>query len=420
MNRLYQYICTYEKPLAYLIVVLTVIASLLASFVSGDTIKSADEPDFYDIAVSLAFRGEFSDAAGELTAYRAPGQVFFIAPFVRVGAGVMEARMANAVLLGLTLLMVFHLVLRHWAAPAGLFAVTLIPLWPVVLYTSTTLYPQTLASFLLVLTVFLCDRLERRPNALSAVLVGLAYGSLVLTIPITLLLFPFYLAWILWRLDSPGLPIVVFCLVSAMSVGSWTLRNQLVFDTFIPVATSSGYNLLAGNAPNARYNTSLDVRFPEYVYAELTGTNEVEANKIMMHAAFKQMVESPGRTISLYFGKFLHWFDFSNTLMSDTVIKGGASSLNTNLREIILLVTYALVIAGPLLLRLLMIRRYPMYPIEVFMLALWIGAGLAYALFFTRVRFRLPFDWLVITTNAIFLAMLVERWLGKCTKTSAK
>lgn len=404
------FLCKRERLFAYLAVALTVLACWLLILLEGDRVKSADEPDFMDIARNLAFHGVFAETE-EPTAYRAPGLVFFLAPLVRAGAGLVEARLANALLVGLTLLMIFHLVRRHAPAPAGLFAVVMIPLWPVVIYTATTIYPQTLGAFLLVLTVFLIDRIGGRPGTRGAVLPALAYGAMILTIPVTLLLLPFFLLWILWQSAHRWPQIVTFCLISGLVVGSWTLRNYVTFNAFIPVATSSGYNLMAGNAPNARYDTSVNVTYPDYVYTELTGADEIETNRILTRAALRQIIENPGRTARLYGAKFLHWFEYSNALLSDQVIEGGASSVRADLRDVILLVTYIAVIAGPLVLRILMIRRYPMTPFEIFCLVLWVGAGLAYALFFTRIRFRMPFDWLIISTNAIFLAALCENFL---------
>ena len=148
LSRTFALVSRHERALAYLIALLTVLACWALIFMDGGRIKSADEPGFLENAQSLAFQGSFATAEGELTAYRAPGLSFFLAPFVRAGAGVTELRLANAVLVGLSLILIFHLVRRHFPSPAGLFAVTMIPLWPVVIYTATTLYPQTLAGFL--------------------------------------------------------------------------------------------------------------------------------------------------------------------------------------------------------------------------------------------------------------------------------
>ena len=44
------------------------------------------------------------------------------------------------------------------------------------------------------------------------------------------------------------------------------------------------------------------------------------------------------------------------------------------------------------------------------LLALYLGGGMAYAVYFTRIRFRLPFDWLLIIVDALFLARALARW----------
>lgn len=401
------------RPLAYLVALLAVLAAWAVILMSGEVVRSNDEVAFMAIAGNLAGEGMFAETPGQPTAYRAPGPVFMVTPVVALGGGLVEARLLNAVVFGLGLIALFHLVCRHAPPLAALLAVCMVPLWPVALFAATTIYPQTLAATLLVTTVWMVDRLRDTPSPGRAVAAGLACGALILTTPVVLLLFPLFLVWLI-RVSPRWLPhAVIFCAVSGGLVSSWTLRNYLAFDAFVPVATSSGYNLLAGNAPNARYNTSLNVRFPEYVYAEITGKDEIERNDIMTEAALAEIAKDPGRFVRLYAAKFAHWFHFSNRLLSDEVLEDGAAPVPVGAREVILFVTYALVIAGPLLVRLAMLRRHPFRRIELLFLAFWIGAGLVYALFFTRVRFRLPFDWLIIASNAMFLAALAETWAAR-------
>lgn len=410
---LFDFANRHARALAYLIAALVVLAAWAVILQTGDVVRSFDETDFLEITDNLVNDGMFAEEQGVPTAFRAPGTIFFIAPVIALGGGLVEARLLNAMLVGLTLVVLFHLVRRHASPFAALVAVAMVPLWPVVLFAATTLYPQTLAAFLLVLTIWLIDRLRDAPGAGRAVLAGLACGALILTTPIVLLLFPLLVLWLVissrrWLVHG-----LVFCLVSGTFVSSWTLRNYLAFDAFVPVATSSGYNLLAGNSPNARYNTSLNIRFPEYVYTEITGKSEVERNDIMTEAAFAEIAKDPGRFWRLYAGKFAHWFHYTNSLRSDEVLEDGASSVSVGAREIILLVTYVVAIVGPLALRLFFLRSVPFRRIDVFFLALWIAAGLAYALFFTRIRFRMPFDWLVIASNAMFVAALIEIWMRR-------
>ncbi|TCM78976.1 ArnT family glycosyltransferase [Rhodovulum steppense] len=411
--RLFDALSGRERAFAYAIAMLAVVACWGVILLSGDRVKSMDEPDFFALAQNLALNGEFAVEPGMPTAYRAPGLVFFLAPFARMGAGLIEMRLVNATLVGFGLVVLFHLVCRHAGPRAGLLAVVLVPLWPVVIYAASTIYPQTLAAFLLVLMLWFLDRV-REDQSFRAVASGAAvYGFLVLTVPVILLLGPVLLGWVLLQSKRRLTHTAIFCAVSASMVGAWTVRNYIVFDAFIPVATSSGYNLLAGNTAEARYNSSLDVRFPEYVYTEITGKGEVERNRIFTQAALREITDDPGRAVKLYLAKFAHWFDYSNKLLSDEVVEGGASTVGGSAREAVLFVTWAAVIVGPLMLHLVFCRSFPFRRVELLFLVLWIVGGLAYAIYFTRVRFRLPFDWLVIASNAMFLTAVLEHYVAR-------
>ncbi len=413
MSRSAQLISRIENrgaALAIFVAILATVASAAVTLMAGEAAKSLDETEFLDIARSLAFDGAFANADGELTAYRAPGLVLFMAPLVRLGGGLLELRLELAALFGLTLVMLYSLFRRHGGPLAGLAAVVMVPLWPVGLYASTTVYPQTLAAFLLVGSVSLLDMLRGTSSLWVAGLAGIFLGALILTVPMALLLFPIFLVWVGLRGSRRLAQCLVVCLVSGLMVSAWTYRNYLAFDAFVPVASSSGYNLLVGNAPAARGNTGSDVPFPDHVYTALTGKSEVEQNQVLTDAAVAEITADPARFARLYAAKFLNWFAASNTLVSDRVdeLEHGASRIDVGLRELVLVASYGLIIVVPLVLRLMMVRRMPLKDIEILSLCLWIGAGLVYALFFTRVRFRLPFDWLIIGMNGMFLATLLR------------
>jgi hypothetical protein len=62
--------------------------------------------------------------------------------------------------------------------------------------------------------------------------------------------------------------------------------------------------------------------------------------------------------------------------------------------------------------RVVLWRRFPFAGLELLLLWLYIGGGLAYAVYFTRIRFRLPFDWLLIAMDAIFVSQLLLGWIS--------
>lgn len=97
-------------------------------------------------------------------------------PFVALGTELIEPRMANAVPVGLSLVFFFHLVRRHAGPPAGFFAVAHVPVWPVVIYAATTLYPQTLAALLLLLSIWFLGQLNLESAWRIAAIAGGAYA----------------------------------------------------------------------------------------------------------------------------------------------------------------------------------------------------------------------------------------------------
>ena len=66
------------------------------------------------------------------------------------------------------------------------------------------------------------------------------------------------------------------------------------------------------------------------VMSDLAGKSEVEQDRIMQQAALEEMARDPMRTLRLTAAKFLHWFDYSNALLSDDVLADGASSVRVD------------------------------------------------------------------------------------------
>jgi len=402
-------------------VLLIVAAGSALAVREGSRVKSLDEPAFLDLSQNVAFHVQFAHAnrpdiegyapglpLGALrpTAYRAPGYVWLQAPFRRLGAGVVGLRIVNFALVGLTLSVLFLLLVRRGSRLAGLWGVGLVLAYPVVFYAAGTLYPQTFAAFLLVSSVTLLDRLERKSTWLAYASTGVVYGLLVLTVPIYLLLTPIVVLWLAWVRRSGAGQVATTAALIGLVVGAWTLRNLAVLGAPV-VGTSSGFNLLVGNSPESRYDqATAGVRWPTGVRAEVSGRNEVERDRIMVKAAFRVVGADPRRAGMLYVQKFLHWFAFYNEVVSDRLLPGGAGAGPRWLRDLVMVLTYGLLI-GILLLRLVTVRRHPLTGLEGLLLALYVGGGMAYALYFTRIRFRLPFDWLLVAVDALFLARLL-------------
>jgi hypothetical protein len=256
--------------------------------------------------------------------------------------------------------------------------------------------------------VWQTDRLDRGSTPWRFGLLGLTLGALVLTVPLDLALVPVLGGWMLLaRRATPG-QVLAMLLALTVAVVPWVARNRLVLKAPADIATSGGYALLVGNGSNVRPGLSTDLRWPKGVREQVAGTGEVERDRILGEAAVHWMKENPGQAAALYLRKLLHWFAFRNDLVSDRLVPGGSGAGPPWLRDLVMLLGYGLLL-GILGTRLILVRRYPLSPLEGLLLALYLGAGLAYATYFTRIRFRVPFDWLLIAIDALFVARLVAK-----------
>lgn len=108
----------------------------------------------------------------------------------------------------------------------------------------------------------------------------------------------------------------------------------------------------------------------------------------------------------LYGRKLLYWFAPRNQLVSDRLVPGGSGAGPGWLRDGLMVLGYGLLMSI-LAVRLALARRLPFSSLEVLLLVLYLGGGMAYAVYFTRIRSRLPFDWLLIAVDALFLARVL-------------
>jgi len=418
-------VCVSERAgvLLGLAMVLIVAAGLVMAVRDGDRIKSLDEPAFLDLSSNLAFHLAFAHTnrphiegydprlpLGELrpTAYRAPGYAWLQAPFRRLGGGYAALRVVNSLLLALTLWVLYSLLVRRTGRLGGLLGIALVFSYPVLFHAAVTLYPQTLAAFLLVASLWQLDRLDRFSRLGSFCLVGLTYGALLLTAPIYLLLAPLVLGWMMGSRRFTPKQVAATTLAIAASAGLWIARNTVVLHAPVGLATSAGFNLLAGNGPYVRYDqATADLRWPKGVREQVIGKGEAERDRILTRAAVAWMRENPEQAAILYLKKLLYWFSFRNPVVSDRIVPGGSAAGPPWLRDLIMLLGYGVLVAI-LLLRFAMLRRHPLSALEVLFLTLYLGGAMAYAIYFTRIRFRLPFDWLLIAVDAMFLAWLLK------------
>jgi len=390
---------------AILVVIISVVVFsgiLYSLYLDGD-LRYADERDYYTLATNIVTGHQYSLDGKHSTSFRPPGYPLFLSFFILLGADIVHLRILNFVALGLCIYLL-HKILKEQSSPvAGIFGALLVVCYPVLFYTAGTLYPQTIGSFLFLLIIFLSTKNIKSYR--TFVLSGLLFGYLLLTISIFVFILFVIGMWFYFSKSSIRKNGIFITIVIAFSfMGIWSARHYAVFKCFLLVSSNSGFMMLAGNSENTTPNAGPTVDISKYK-AEATRLqlNEVERDAYYRSQAIKWILSHKGKASKLFCLKFLNYFNYRNILAT----KSEASSA----KDILMLITY-----GPLLLmfafRILLLRLLKLSAFEVLLVILYVSSALFYTIFFTRIRYRLPFDFLLIALVAMFLQHILHVWLG--------
>ena len=372
-----------------IIAVIALVAGLLYATHLGDRLRYPDEQDYVALARSLHHEGAYALGDGVPTAYRPPGYAFVLAGASRLSDSVTAYRLLNVLFLTLSILLAACLVRREHGLAAGAVAAALVLLYPVNLYTAGTLYPQTLGTVGLLLLLLGWQRI-RRGATWPACGLGILSGAMVLTVPAFVFACGWIAAWSAIRRRLGVGVLVAWGLGVAVLMAPWAVRNYGALGAFVPISTNSGINLLLGNSENTTPNAGVNVDIRHYRKAA-AGLDEVRRNRQFTRDAIGWVRENPGAAATLYVRKFLNYFNYRNELF----VKGEASPW----RDALMLTTYV-----PLLL-LVLVRFVPRIRVrltsfEWLLLGVYVLNGAFQAIFFTRIRHRVPFDALLVCLAA--------------------
>jgi hypothetical protein len=363
----------------------------------GTRLPYLEESNYLALATNMARRFSYSIDGTTSTAWWPPGYPLALVVPVWLGANLTTLRLFNFGALALTVYLMYAMV-RNIASPAaGLLAAALMVGYPVLFYAAGTFFQTPLGCCLF---VWVLCRLSR-PDGLSArslPVTGLIFGCLILTVPSFVFQLVVLAAWVAWVRPAARWRGVVALVVPALLVVSvWSARTYAVFHEFVFVSNNGGINLFIGNSEHSSPNAAPDVRgvYESYPLFKAAGLNEVEQDRYYRRRAIEFILEDKARAVKLYVFKNLNYFNIRNQLY--------AASEMSLARDVVMLLTY-----GPLLglfiLRLILVRRFPLARFERLLLLLYFTNIPLAALFITRVRYRLPFDLLMIAVVAMFVS----------------
>jgi hypothetical protein len=232
-------------PLVCIVLLALVVRFAYIWTLPADHLQWSDERAFDIIGWNLAKTGHYHSSP-----YRAtPGLPCLLAAVYRVaGHSYPAARATQAVLGGALVVCIYFIGTSLFGKGVGRLAAIGVALYPPLIYLSGVLYAEHLYAFLLAATVACLVEWWRSRRLWCAAAAGCALGLGVLCRPVLMLFAPLALAYVAWFGGSRRwIGAVVTMAAIALVVGSWTIRNAVVFRRFVLVSTGFGLHLWQGN-----------------------------------------------------------------------------------------------------------------------------------------------------------------------------
>jgi hypothetical protein len=391
----------YQNTLPRLSAFFILIGGLGYSLYLGNTLIFPDPHDYLNIATNIAAGKGFSLDGTSPTALFPPAYPVFLALFVKLGAPIIFLRYLNFIALALCVYVIRSILSCSKAGSgAGLSAILLLG-YGVLFYTAGTLYTQTL--FMLVLLLLIRVTIIKDFGYLHAVLLGILSAILIMIHTTGVFIPPVLVLWQLLpnHYNKIG-KAALSALVAILCIVPWTYRNYTAFDMFIPFTSHGGDTLYIGNNPH----TALDEWYTyidEDYYKEAALVPEREQNSYYLHKTFAFWTEHPGDAGKLYLRKLADYFNYRNELST--------SKEESSLKDVIMFVTYYPLLFC-LVLRLLFAFTVPLSRTEKLLVAIYLISALFHALFLPRIRFRLPYDAVLIAHVGIMFTLVKNRLIS--------
>lgn len=378
------------------LIILTILFGAIYSFYLGDLFRFYDEGEYYRIASNIVNKGFYTINGSDPSAWRPPGYPAWLSLLMSMGLNIFFLRFVNFILLGISFIIIFK-ILEIQSKLMALCGVLLMLFYPVFFFTAGTLYPQTLVTTLFLLSIYLLFK-ESIITYRTAMIVGAIYGVLTLTI-VTFIGSLFVTAlWIVFNEKKQWKKATLMLLTSILVLTPWTIRNYLVFDSFVFVANNGGIAFVLGNSPDTKPNIGGNISLPKL--DENQHKSEVEIDRYYKSTAIAYMLNNKVQSIKMYFLKLLNHFNYSNVLMT--------KSQMSVIRDVVLFVTYYTLL-GLALIRITLFKKLPFSSKELYLIFLYLCHGMLLALFITRIRYRLPYDPILAILGAPALAYFLSK-----------
>jgi 4-amino-4-deoxy-L-arabinose transferase-like glycosyltransferase len=295
------------------------------------------DPDrFGQLALSIAKGNGFVyEAGGKPVLERTPLYSYLVASLFKLtdGFSLSAVQVMQAVFHALTSIAVFLLAGKIVERRAALLAQILYVLHPVAMWYTARIWVETTYTLLLTLFSLTFLILFQKPSTKRAIGSGVLLGLCCLTKPV-LLLFPLvYMLMLFIQAKTYELKysVILLLLMSAV-VFPWSVRNHAVSNSFVPVNTSLGFNLIQGDAIGRDWPSrekgvvdywKIAKRRTDSLLAPLQQSWEsAESDKLLIKEAIAGSLQDPAFFLKRIFSNFCTFWYLSESNAKSFVVGG--------------------------------------------------------------------------------------------------
>lgn len=414
---------TGRERLLLAVLCLTAVAVRLGAVAAWSGLNSpprpgSDELEYDTIAWNLVrgegYRGVSPDVRGQhgallehTTAYRTPvTPLIYAAIYAVAGHNYAAAHVADSLIAGMTVLLIYAIGRRVFSPAAGWVASLLYTFYPQAIYYKLTLLSEVHGAFLICLFVWLTLPIKEHNGSKWATGSGLSLGALLLCKPGFVFLVPLLTVWA-WAVCRSDLALyrrmALIPVFAGILMVPWVARNYAEFGKIIPFSTGGGSLLLQANNrivatdPRCHGYAVWDTALPEYAPMLRATNDELERDALANRLAKEWLRDNPDRWFYLVRGKF--WRLWSPTYFGKRH-RELASIVCTYYGSILVVFAASVIPVTIWLWR----NRDP----ALIMLFLILATVMTAIVFHGQHRYRFPIDSLCIVTAAGGITWLVQ------------
>lgn len=302
---------------------IAVIASVTG--LSTPPVAGSDDAEYdryaWNVAQGRGYRGPSASVSDtdHVTAYRPPmASLYYAAIFTISGHSYAAARIANAVLGGLTVILIAGIGRRCFDTRVARIAAAIFTFAPAGLFFSLGLESEAITALLVALVVWCSLRVRDHHSWLWSIATGVTFGLLLLCKPgflFVLPLLPFWAWAVCGRRVHDWLRIAAIPVAMGLVILPWVIRNLLVMGAFIPFGTGGGQLLLSTSNrvvvgdPQLYGYSVMDHYLPEYRSALFQADDEVRRDRIAQSFAVDWLKANPDKWFYLVRNKFVRFWE---------------------------------------------------------------------------------------------------------------